>query len=79
MIIYGATDMEIPIQNSHRLFIQAVSRTQNSSIEELQASNRITRTIIPNEAIVYSSKNPKVTMVELVTAHHNNGKNTNCI
>ncbi|GAA5803418.1 hypothetical protein HPULCUR_008898 [Helicostylum pulchrum] len=72
LIIYGATDMEIPIQNSHRLFIRAVSRTNNSSIEKLQASNIITRTIIPNEAIVYSSENPKVTMVELVTAHHNN-------
>ncbi|KAI8073682.1 Alpha/Beta hydrolase protein, partial [Thamnidium elegans] len=72
LIIYGATDMEIPIQNSHRLFVRAVSRTNSSSIEELQASNRITRTVIPNEAIVYSSKSPKVTMIELVTAHHNN-------
>lgn len=74
LILYGATDLEIPVHNSHRLFQRAVSGTNDSSLDALQTNNQITRTLVPKEAIVYRSVNSNITMTELIYAHHNNGK-----
>ncbi|KAG2201817.1 hypothetical protein INT47_004374, partial [Mucor saturninus] len=72
LIIYGTADMEIPIVHSQRLFQRVISGLKNTSIEQLEKNHEISRTVVPNEAIVYKSKNSKVVMVELEHAHHNN-------
>lgn len=65
--------MEIPIVHSQRLFQRVVSGLNIASLEQLEKDHKISRTVVPNEAVVYKSKNSKVVMVELEHAHHNNG------
>lgn len=72
MIIHGIGDIEIPIENAYNMFKRATSN--NGTLEELESSGKITRTIIPNEAVIYKSSTPRVTLVELEFGDHNNGK-----
>ena len=72
MIIHGAGDREIPIENAYNMFKQRLG--SNQTLKALEETGKITRTMIPNEAIVYQSSTPKVTLVELEFGHHNNGK-----
>lgn len=65
--------MEIPIIHSQRLFLQAISGIAKTGIEQSEKNSDISRTVVPNEAVVYKSKDHKTVMVELEHAHHNNG------
>lgn len=72
--------MEIPISNSQALFRHALNSTDN--LNALVESNRVTLTVIPNEANVYESidrSKPRLMLVELIHANHNNGMMIACI
>ncbi|KAK4514314.1 Sorting nexin-3 [Mucor velutinosus] len=73
LIVYGKHDVEIPISNSQALFRHALNSTDN--LNALVESNRVTLTVIPNEANVYESidrSKPRLMLVELIHANHNN-------
>lgn len=72
MIIHGTGDIEIPIENAYNMFKRATNN--NGTLEQLESSGKISRTIIPNEAVIYKSSTPRVTLVELEFGDHNNGK-----
>ncbi|CAO3641457.1 unnamed protein product [Mucor hiemalis] len=70
LIIHGTGDIEIPIENAYNMFKRATNN--NGTFEQLERSGKISRTIIPNEAVIYKSSTPRVTLVELEFGDHNN-------
>jgi hypothetical protein len=73
LIIHGTGDLQIPIVNAYDMFKRALS-SGNSSLKDLENTGKISRTIIPNEAVIFKSSTPKITLVELEFGDHNNGK-----
>lgn len=71
LIVYGATDLEIPGHNSHLLFHRAVQGSQEGALISEWLENSPKR-VIPNEAIVFQHDN--VRLVQLEYAGHNDGK-----
>ncbi|KAG1490315.1 hypothetical protein G6F53_011039 [Rhizopus delemar] len=74
LIIYGTKDWKIPILNSHKLFYQAITigDEEYSDIEGL-VNKTVIRHVIPNEAVIYKSKQkPQVNLVGVNHADHNN-------
>lgn len=74
MIVYGKHDAEIPVSNSQALFRHALNSTE--SLDALVESKSVVLTAIPNEANVYESidhSKPRLVLVELIHANHNNG------
>lgn len=79
LIIYGKHDLEIPVSNSQALFRHALNSTD--SLNAMVESKRVELTAIPNEANVYESidrSKPRLMLVELVHASHNNGMMIAC-
>ncbi|EPB90605.1 hypothetical protein HMPREF1544_02515 [Mucor circinelloides 1006PhL] len=73
LIVYGKHDAEIPVSNSQALFRHALNSTE--SLDALVESKSVVLTAIPNEANVYESidhSKPRLVLVELIHANHNN-------
>lgn len=75
LIVYGATDLEIPGHNSHLLFHRAVQGSQEQETLVSEWLENSPKRVIPNEAIVYQHDN--VRLVQLEYAGHNDGKGEN--
>ncbi|KAJ8658864.1 hypothetical protein O0I10_005246 [Lichtheimia ornata] len=69
LIVYGATDLEIPGHNSHLLFHRAVQGSQEQETLVSEWLENSPKRVIPNEAIVYQHDN--VRLVQLEYAGHN--------